>query len=535
MEKQQFSSRGMFILAAIGSAVGLGNIWRYPFVAFDNGGGAFLIPYFIALITAAFPILLLEFLIGNKFRGSAPLSWARIKSKWEFLGWLPSVVAGMIIYYYIIVLTWAANYIPFAWNMSWEREDILASAALTYNAAGVQGIAPTQYFFGYYFLNQPPLEDIGGNQLRNVFAFGSFNWGVIIALLVMWVATYIVCSKNIKSGLEKINKILLPILFLSVVALLIYGLSLPGGTMGLNALFTPDFSALSDPAIWIAAYGQVFFSVSACMAIMITYSAYLPKKTELVNTSLTIAFADSLMSMIAATAIFGILGFMAYTQGVGVADVAAGGPGLVFVTLPAAFSEMGEAGRWLGTAFFVSLLMIGWTSLISLVEAFIAPFIDKYNVSRKKAYAVVSISGFFLSLIYATDVGLLLVGIVGYVLDYGLLITALLQALAVAWFIKNKKGQYVIEDLKAFANESAYVKLGSWYNFLVKFALPFISLAILLFTAFQLVTGNTAHTNQPTSVLIVFYGGTAFITVAAVIYFTKAKWRDAAIIDKQEE
>ncbi|MCL1924028.1 MAG: sodium-dependent transporter, partial [Defluviitaleaceae bacterium] len=97
MEKQQFSSRGMFILAAIGSAVGLGNIWRYPFVAFDNGGGAFLIPYFIALITAAFPILLLEFLIGNKFRGSAPLSWARIKSKWEFLGWLPSVVAGMII------------------------------------------------------------------------------------------------------------------------------------------------------------------------------------------------------------------------------------------------------------------------------------------------------------------------------------------------------------------------------------------------------------------------------------------------------
>jgi len=500
----------MFILAAIGSAVGLGNIWRYPFVAFDNGGGAFLIPYFIALITAAFPILLLEFMIGNKFKGSAPLAYAKISKKWEFLGWLPTVVGGMIIYYYIIVLTWAANYISFAWNMSWGTAN------------------NTQYFFNYTFLNIPPVE----NGIRNPFAFGRLNWGVMIALLMLWVATYVICSKNIKKGLEKVNKILLPFVFFAIIGLLIYSLTLPGGVGGLNALFTPDWGALANPSIWIAAYGQVFFSVSACMAIMITYASYLPKKTELVNTSLTIAFADSLMSLIAATAIFGILGYMAFSQGVSIADVAAGGPGLVFVTLPTAFTLMGEFGRFLGTAFFICLLIIGWTSLVSLVEAFIAPFVSKYNVSRKKAYAVVSISGFFLSIIYATDVGLILVGIVGYVLDYGLILTAILQAVCIAWIVKSSTGKSMLEELKDFTNESAYIKLGSWYIFLVKWALPVISAVMLLFALYQLIMGNTAHTNNPPSVLIIFYGGTALIVLIGVIYFTKAKWRNPKVLDE---
>jgi len=486
----------MFVLAAIGSAVGLGNIWRYPFTAFDNGGGAFLIPYFIALLTAGIPILLLEHIVGAKYAGAAPVAYARAHKKWEFLGWLPTMVAAMIIYYYIVILAWALNYIQFAATRAW-------------------GDDPTA-FFSQTFLNVS----------SSPFDFGGIRIPIAIALLFIWAITYFACSRNIKKGLEMVNKFLLPVMFVSMVVLMLYGISLPGATAGLNALFTPDLSRLSDPTIWVAAYGQVFFSVSACMGIMVTYGSYLPKKTELVNTAFTIGFADSLMSLISASAIFGILGYMATAQGVGVADVAAGGAGLVFMVIPVALNLMGNVGVIFGTFFFFALFITGWTSFISLMEAFVAPFVVKYNVPRKKVYAILCVSGFFISLIYATNSGLLLIGIVGFVLDYALSIGGLLQCIAAAYVIKN------FQALKAFANENAIFQLRGWYDFCIKYFFPAIALAMTGCWINNALGGRVAAVNYPPSVLLVFHGGTVLIMLIAIVYFTKTPWRTQIFEDK---
>ena len=488
----------MFVLAAVGSAVGLGNIWRYPFTAFDNGGGAFLIPYFIALLTAGIPILMLEHIVGAKYRGAAPVAYARAHKGWEFLGWLPTIVAAMIIYYYIVILAWALNYVWFAATRAW-------------------GDDPST-FFRVTFLNAS----------SSPFDLGGLRIPIVIALLFIWATTYYACSSNIKTGLEVVNKLLLPIMFISMVILMLYGISLPGAAAGLNALFTPDLTRIADPTIWVAAYGQVFFSVSACMGIMITYGSYLPKKTELVNTAFTIGFADSLMSMISATAIFGILGYMAVAQGVAVSDVAAGGAGLVFMVIPVALNLMGDVGLIFGTFFFVALFITGWTSFISLMEAFVAPFVVKFNVARKKIYAILCISGFFISLIYATDAGLLLVGIVGFVLDYGLSLGGFLQCIAAVYIIKN------FNALKDFANENAAIKLTGWYDFCIKYFFPTISIVMTGFWINNALAGRVGAVNYPLPVLLTFHLGTVLIMVIAIIYLTKTPWR-TPIFDEIED
>ncbi|MCL2852430.1 MAG: sodium-dependent transporter [Defluviitaleaceae bacterium] len=479
----------MFILAAVGSAVGLGNIWRYPFTAFDNGAGAFLIPYFIALLTAGIPILLLEHIVGSRYGGAAPVAYARASKKWEFLGWLPTMVAAMIIYYYIVILAWALNFVGFAATRAW-------------------GDDPSAFFFGE-FLQVP----------ANPFEFGGLNIPVTIALLFIWILTYVACSRNIKKGLEVVNKFLLPVMFVSMVVLMIYGAALPGAGVGLTALFTPNFDRILDPNIWVAAYGQVFFSVSACMGIMVTYGSYLPKKTEMVNTAFTIGFADSLMSMISATAIFGILGYMAVAQGVAVGDVAAGGAGLVFAVIPVALNLMGDVGLIFGTFFFVCLFITGWTSFISLMEAFVAPFVVKFNAPRRKVYAVLCVSGFSISLVYATDSGLLILGIVSFVLDYGLALGGFLQAIAAAYIIKN------LPELKAYANEHAIIKLGNWYDVCIKYIFPGIVIVMTGFWINAVVGGRVGAVNYPPDVLLVFHGGSIAIMLAAIIYFTRTPWK----------
>ena len=492
-ENQNFSSRWMFIITAIGSAVGLGNIWRYPFIVYANGGGAFLVPYFIALIIAAFPVLMVEFLVGSRYKGAAPLAFARISKKYEWIGWLPTIVAAMIVYYYVAVLAWAANYVIFATTRAW-------------------GDNPGAFFQGD-FLGTP----------ASPFYITSINFSILIALVGLWGATYYVCSKGVSSGLEAIMKVVMPFVFIFFIGLAIFSVTLDGGVLGLNALFTPDLSRFTDPRIWVAAFGQVFFSVSACMGIMITFGSYRKRGSEFVNSSLVITFGDSLISMIAAVSIFGILGHMAYMQGVGVADVAASGPGLVFATLPVAFNLMGGMGPVIGTAFFLAVLVAGWSSFVTLSEAMVTPFAEKFNFPRKKAYGIICFSGFFLSVIYSTNVGLLLIGIVGYVLDYALAFGGLMTALVVSWFAKGKDGRPLVYELMDYANEGSIIKAGTWFVVLLKYILPAVIISIMALWIIDLP--NSSHAQQPTDVLLVFYGGSAALIIIPIIVFSKLRWR----------
>ena len=249
-KRDQWGSKLGFILAAIGSAVGLGNIWRFPYLVYENGGGAFLVPYFFAIFTAGIPLLILEYGMGHKFRGSTPLALARANKKWEWLGWWPSITAFFILGYYSMILSWAMKYFTLSFNKGWGND--------------------TNAYFYNDFLR---LTD-------SPFQFGSVIWPVLIGILLVWGISWFICYRGVKGGIEKLNKILLPTLVAIMVIIAIRGVTLEGATLGLNKLFTPDWSKVMEPKVWIAAYGQVFYSLSLAMGIMIPYITYKVSQKE---------------------------------------------------------------------------------------------------------------------------------------------------------------------------------------------------------------------------------------------------------------
>ena len=228
--REVFSTRWVFVLAAIGSAVGLGNIWRFPYVAFENGGGAFLIPYLIALLTAGIPLLFLDYALGHRYRGSAPLIFRRFKKWSEPAGWIQVGICFFITIYYAVIIAWAALYTIKSLTLAW-------------------GDQPEQYF-QEEFLHQDATHVLSTE----------FVWPIFIALAIVWIASIIVLAMGVDSGIGKASKIFMPILTVLFVIVVIRALFLEGSADGLNAFFTPNWSALSNPSVWVAAYGQIFYS-----------------------------------------------------------------------------------------------------------------------------------------------------------------------------------------------------------------------------------------------------------------------------------
>lgn len=227
--REQWGSKIGFILAAVGSAVGLGNIWRFPYVVYSSGGGAFLIPYFVAIFTAGIPLLILEYSMGHKYRGSTPLALARANKKFEWFGWWPVISSGVILCYYSMILSWAIKYLTMSFTKSWGNDT-------------------NSYFYNDFLkLSDSPLH------------FGGIVWPILIGIALIWAVNWYVCYKGVKAGIEKISKILLPALFIIMIIIVIRGVTLDGASIGLNKLFTPDWEKVKDPQVWISAYGQVYF------------------------------------------------------------------------------------------------------------------------------------------------------------------------------------------------------------------------------------------------------------------------------------
>ncbi|WOO87908.1 sodium-dependent transporter [Mollicutes bacterium LVI A0039] len=491
--RQQFNSKLGFILAAVGSAVGLGNIWRFPYVLYENGGGSFLIPYFVAIFTAAIPLLILEYTLGNKFRGSAPLAFARNNPKFEWVGWIPTFIGGMIVLYYSSIVSWAINYLFLSLNLGW-------------------GDSPEVFFFDGFL-----------NMSDGAFHLGSINLNILLGLAVIWGGTYIVCSRSIDKGIERLNKILLPILCVTVLFVLFRSVSLEGAKEGLNVLFTPDFAVLKEPRIWLAAYSQVFYSLSVSMGIMITYSSYLPKDSDLVNTAFITGLANSAFELTVSIAIFAVLGYMAGQNGVPVTEVVASGVGLAFIAFPQAFNLMGPLGSMLGVAFFATLVFAGFTSFVSITEAFITPFTDKFKFERAKAYKFVCLGGFLISSIYATGAGLYILDIVDYFINsFGIITVGILEAIVVTYVFGLKK----FRDL---ANSNSIQKVGSLWMFSIAFIVPvLLSFNLVLFTISTIRDGYGGNT----AASMAFYGGGTLVAIVVFsIIMSMLSWKNKEDLD----
>ncbi len=486
--RQTFNSKMGFILSAVGSAVGLGNIWRFPYVLYENGGGSFLIPYFIAVFTAAIPLLILEYTLGNKFRGSAPLAFARNNPKFEWVGWLPTLISAMIILYYSSIVSWAINY-------------------LFLSVGNVWGSDPEAYFFNS-FLN---LSD-GPMAIKNV------NISVLLGLVAIWGGTYFACSKSIDKGIEKVNKVLLPLLGIAILVVIFRGVTLEGASEGLNTLFTPKFEMLKNPKIWLAAYSQVFFSLSVAMGIMITYSSYLPKDSDVVNTAFITGLANSAFEFTVSIGVFGILGYMATQKGVPVTEVVASGVGLAFVVFPQAFNLMGVFGSILGLAFFASLVFAGFTSFVSLTEAFITPFVDKFKVDRKKMYQIVCGGGFLLSTIYATGAGLYILDIVdNFVNLFAIISVGIIEAIVCAYV-------FGIGKFKGLANRDSIQKVGNVWVVAIMAIVPVVlifNMVLSILDTFK--NGYGGYESMP---LLVYGIGTLVAIVIFSIILTILPWKN---------
>ncbi|MCG8533082.1 MAG: sodium-dependent transporter [Desulfovibrionales bacterium] len=403
--REQWGSRAGFILAAVGSAIGLGNIWRFPYMAYENGGGAFFIPYVFALITAGIPFMIMEFGLGHKYKGSAPKVLAAISGKMEWLGWVQIMIAAIIAVYYAVVIGWTINYLGFAFDGAW--------------GADTKG-----FFFGEYLgLTSSPME------------LGGVRWPIFGACALTWGLTWLACNSGVRGGIERACKILIPVLFALVLIFIGRVITLPGANVGLDFLFTPDFSKLTDPTVWAAAYGQIFFSLSIGFGIMVAYSSYLPKGADICNNAAMTVFINCGFSMLAGVMIFSVLGSMAHATGQAVSDVAGAGVGLAFITIPAAINTM-PAPLFFGTIFFLCLSMAGVSSHISIVEAVSSALIDKFGATRHKVVTGICIIGFSLTAILTTGGGLLILDIVDHFINnICLLFAALVEIVLMSWVI----------------------------------------------------------------------------------------------------
>ena len=340
--RSSFSGSLGFVLAAAGSAVGLGNLWRFPYLAAKYGGGIFLLVYIILAITFGFTLMITEIAIGRKTRLSPMEAFGSLNKKWDWLGKLATLVPVLILPYYCLIGGWVTKY------------------AATMTIGKVSESAGDDYFTGFISQTGEP----------------------IIWFLVFATITAVVIFLGVSKGIEKFSKILMPALFVLTVALTIYVLTREGAGAGVAYYLKPDFSKLSIKTI-LAALGQLFFSMSLAMGIMVTYGSYVKAEDHIEKSTRRIEIFDTLIAFLAGLMI--VPAVFAYSGG---DETALGkGPSLMFITLPKVFNEM-KFGSVVGAAFFLLVLFAALTSSVSVMEAIVAGIDDKFKFGRKKATVI---------------------------------------------------------------------------------------------------------------------------------------------------
>lgn len=494
--RETFSGRGVFILAAIGSAVGLGNIWRFPYVTYDNGGGAFIIPYLVALLTAGIPLLFLDYALGHKYRASAPLAFRRFSKNFETFGWWQVLINVIIGIYYAVILGWAATYTYYSLNSAW-------------------GANPADFFFKEFL----QMADGAGVSL-------DFVGTVTGPLIAVWVGILVILALGVQKGIGKVSALFMPLLTIMFIVLVITALFLPGAEKGLNALFTPNWEKLKDPSVWIAAYGQIFFSLSICFGIMITYSSYLKKKTDLTSSGLVVGFANSSFELLAGIGVFAALGFMATAGGKEVSEVATSGIGLAFIAFPAIIDQA-PFGSAIGVLFFGSLLFAGITSLISILEVIIAAVQDKLQLGRVKATTIVCIPmGVVSILLFGTTTGLPVLDVLDkFVNSFGIVAVAFFSLVAIAF---SKKLSVLSDHL----NEVSSFKLGVVWRVLVGGVIPVVLGYMLFSEVFKVL--SEGYGGYPTWFVGIFGWGMAIGLVAIGFVLSRMNWKNEQKFEEEK-
>ena len=289
---------------------------------------------------------------------------------------------------------------------------------------------------------------------------------MLASVFAIWFLAWLILKRDLNEGIGKVSKILLPLLCIIVVVIVAFSLTLPGASVGYTQIFTPDWSALTNLDVWLAAFGQIVFSLSLGMAIAMTYASYLPEGSKLVDNAVLVAFSNSGFEVFNSIGIFSILGFMTLTSGIPFNELVTSGTGLAFVVFPQVFNIMGPAAYIIGPLFFLCILFAGITSVIALLEGVCYSISEKFLIDRKKTATVVCIIGFLISTLFATGIGSTILGIFdGFLNNFALLLAVLIECIIFGWI-------YKFDNLIETLNNNSTIKVGKTWKIVIKYILP---------------------------------------------------------------
>lgn len=458
MEKKStrgsFSGQFGFIMAAAASAVGLGNIWRFPYLAAKDGGGIFLLVYLILALTFGFTLLTSEIAIGRNTQQSPLTAYKAVHPKWGIIGILACLVPTIILPYYCSIGGWVLKY-------------------LSLYVTGTGSTAAADGYFGNYI---------------------GTNIEPIVWMLIYFAITAVIVFCGVEKGIEKFSKILMPILIVMVIGISIYSLTLSHtdengitrtGLDGFKVYLIPDFSGMTLKNFFIVimdAMGQLFFSISVAMGIMVAYGSYAKKDTNLIQSVNRIELFDTLVAFMAGMMIVPAVFTFSGREGM------AAGPGLVFVSLPKVFTAMGFTGKIIGLLFFLVLSFAAITSSVSVMEAIVSSLIDKFGFSRKKSSLIVAGYTIVAAIVVCMGYNILyfeitlpngsvaqILDIFDYISNYIMMpLVAFLTSILIGWVVKPK---FVIDEITQgkfkFSRKTLYIVM-------IKFVVPLLLLILLL-------------------------------------------------------
>ena len=395
-----------------------------------------MIPYIVSLFLLGISFVLVEYAVGFKFKRSLARILYAVNEKLEPVAWFILLIVFLIATYYVCVVGWDLIYIFLSLTKAWGANPDLFFAnnvlQATDSISGIFKIVPM----------------------------------VFASVFAIWFMAWFIIKRDLNDGIGKVSEILLPILCLIVVCIVIFSLTLPGASIGYTQIFTPDWSALTNLDVWLAAFGQIIFSLSLGMAIAMTYASYLPEGSKLVDNAVIVAFSNSGFEVFNSIGTFSILGFMALTTGIPFNELVTEGTGLAFVVFPQVFNTMGDVAYIIGPLFFICILFAGITSLIALLEGVCYSISEKFLIERKKTATAVCIVGFLISILFTTSAGSTILGVFdAYLNNFALLFAILLECLIFGWI-------YKFDDLIETLNSNSTIKVGKTWKAVIKYILP---------------------------------------------------------------
>jgi len=464
-QRENWGSRAGFVLAAIGSAVGLGNLWGFPYKVHAYGGGAFLVPYVLAMVFVGVPLLILEFSLGHMTQRAAPDAYRGINRKTEPVGWWGILLGFVIVTYYPVILAYCGSYLVEC------VRGIFAGGELPWAGKGIEGVHKATDFFYKTYLNKWTGADLAAG--TRSWDLGRLVGPITVSLAIVWVLMYLCIFRGVRL-VSKVVMLTVPLPWIMLLILTIRGLTLNGAAEGLNFYLDPDWNMLTNPETWRWGFGQMFFSMSLAFGVMVTYASFLHRKSDINNNATIIGLADVGTSFIAGIAVFATLGAMAFATAqagspVGVDKVTTAGPGLTFVAFPYALAQL-PGSAWFGAVFFIALLTLGIDSAFSITESVLASLVDKTGWGRGKVLIGMTAVGFALGLVYCTRGGLTWLFTMDDFINStwgGITLLGLLEFVVVGW-------AYRIGRLRRHANERSDWKLGVWWDWLIRYVAPII-------------------------------------------------------------